>query len=284
MEFKSAKCPSCFGELQVPDNKDFVICMYCGTNIKVRDSIKIVYDANLPNWFKIANSARDSGQYEEAYEYYNKILEIDSDNSDAWFGKGIAAGYMSTLYNIRINEMMTCFKNSIASSTDDRKELLNQKIVDYIDSVVSRMHPLVRKHCVEFISAKESWYNYISQCKIMLNSLEYCHELLPDKINIMKKIIFLCNDNIRGIGDYGQGNEENKFLFRQISNEYKQELQKKLSDFDSKIKEIDLNHKTQLENSREKRELRDKQNKQLLIAIGVVLIIFMIILILSNKL
>ena len=41
MKFISAKCPSCNGELQVPDDKDFVMCMYCGTNIKVRDVIKV---------------------------------------------------------------------------------------------------------------------------------------------------------------------------------------------------------------------------------------------------
>ena len=41
MKFIPAKCPSCNGELQVPDDKDFVLCMYCGVNVKVREAIKI---------------------------------------------------------------------------------------------------------------------------------------------------------------------------------------------------------------------------------------------------
>lgn len=41
MKFVPAKCPSCNGELQVPDDKDFVICMYCGVNVKVREAIKV---------------------------------------------------------------------------------------------------------------------------------------------------------------------------------------------------------------------------------------------------
>jgi len=37
MKFISAKCPSCNGDLQVPDNRDFVHCMYCGTTVKIRE-------------------------------------------------------------------------------------------------------------------------------------------------------------------------------------------------------------------------------------------------------
>ena len=193
MEFKPAKCPSCFGELQVPDNKDFVICMYCGANVKVRDSIKIVYDANVPNWFKIAYNALDAGNYEEAYEYFNKILEIDSNFSAAWSGKAMATGAMTTLNNNRINEMINYFKNSINSETDEKSK---QNIVDYIDTILTKFQYNAKKHCMEYISNMDYWNIYVNQCKILLNALDYCHNLLPLDKKVMKNIIFLCNDNI----------------------------------------------------------------------------------------
>lgn len=41
MKFIPAKCPSCSGDLQIPDDRDFVKCMYCGGDIKVREVICI---------------------------------------------------------------------------------------------------------------------------------------------------------------------------------------------------------------------------------------------------
>lgn len=41
MSFKAAKCPSCQGALQVPDDMDSVKCMYCGVNVMVRQAIQL---------------------------------------------------------------------------------------------------------------------------------------------------------------------------------------------------------------------------------------------------
>ena len=54
MKFIPAKCPTCQGELQVPDDKDFIICMYCGVNVKVRDALKLSLDKNIPNLLELA--------------------------------------------------------------------------------------------------------------------------------------------------------------------------------------------------------------------------------------
>ena len=42
MKFIPAKCPFCQGELQIPDDKEHIICMYCGKNINVNEVIKKV--------------------------------------------------------------------------------------------------------------------------------------------------------------------------------------------------------------------------------------------------
>lgn len=41
MNFKSANCPSCGGNLQLPDNLNTVKCMYCGVDIVVQDAIRL---------------------------------------------------------------------------------------------------------------------------------------------------------------------------------------------------------------------------------------------------
>ncbi|MCI0448441.1 MAG: hypothetical protein L0Y79_01495, partial [Chlorobi bacterium] len=122
MAFRAAKCPNCGGDLQVPDNKDVVKCMYCGHDIIVREAIKLVIGSDVGNLMKLANAALASGNNKEAYDYYTKVLETDSNNSDAWFGKASAAGWMSTLANDRIPEMITCLGHAIECESQENKE------------------------------------------------------------------------------------------------------------------------------------------------------------------
>jgi DNA-directed RNA polymerase subunit RPC12/RpoP len=66
MEFKPAKCPNCSGDLQLPDNMKKVKCMYCGTDIIVKEAIKLaVIQINPENILKLADVALESGNYEE---------------------------------------------------------------------------------------------------------------------------------------------------------------------------------------------------------------------------
>lgn len=40
MEFITGKCPKCSGELQIPENRDSIICMYCGEEIDTKQAIE----------------------------------------------------------------------------------------------------------------------------------------------------------------------------------------------------------------------------------------------------
>ena len=41
MTFKAARCPTCGGDLQVPDDRTSVKCMYCGGEVIVREAIRL---------------------------------------------------------------------------------------------------------------------------------------------------------------------------------------------------------------------------------------------------
>ncbi len=73
MSFVAAKCPSCGGDIQVPQNHDVVKCMYCGVDVVVREAIKLIA-GDVNNLMELANVAKDSENYEEAYIYYGKAL------------------------------------------------------------------------------------------------------------------------------------------------------------------------------------------------------------------
>jgi len=90
MKFVPAKCPSCSGDLQIPDDREFVKCMYCSSDIKVREVLNVRYDVNIPNLLKLGYSLIEAGDINRAIDTFNKILENNSENYEAWLGLGNA--------------------------------------------------------------------------------------------------------------------------------------------------------------------------------------------------
>lgn len=60
------------------------------------------------NLDKLAETAYQAGNHEQAYEYYTKILEDDPENTTAWLRKGICAGWLSEPEEPRFEEMHAC--------------------------------------------------------------------------------------------------------------------------------------------------------------------------------
>ena len=85
MKFIPAKCPSCNGELQVPEDKDYVICMYCGVNVKVRDAIKV---KSVP-----PISLKPNKKFKEGVERKDKTQQ----KMYTWMGYNIAICFFSFL-------------------------------------------------------------------------------------------------------------------------------------------------------------------------------------------
>lgn len=79
----------------MPDDKNQVMCMYCGFNIIVREAIT-ASEANVENLLRLAARAESTGNYHEAYVYFTRSLEFDSSNYRALIGKGINSAFRPT--------------------------------------------------------------------------------------------------------------------------------------------------------------------------------------------
>ncbi len=197
MEFKAAKCPNCNGDLQVPDDKDVVKCMYCGNDIFVREAIKLVIGVDVSNLIYLANAALEAGNSEEAYSYFTKILESNGKNADAWFGKGVAAGYMSTLAKSRIDEMISNIEKSIEYSDIDNKIKFREMAANSITTICSAYYETATNHYNEFSELENSFTEYVYRCLELINSLEKAYEIKKNKITL-DWILYICNTKIFG--------------------------------------------------------------------------------------
>jgi len=90
MSLISLNCPACSASLQVPDQLDVAHCMYCGSQIlveKLRDNDSRELIQRLLDLSGLALKVRN---FEEALQYSNRILEMNSANIDAWLNKALA--------------------------------------------------------------------------------------------------------------------------------------------------------------------------------------------------
>ena len=123
MTFKPAKCPNCAGDIQVPEDRDTAKCMFCGSDIIVREAIRLAGGINIENLLAFAKHSEELGDFSKALEYYDKILESDVKNVPAWIGKGL----------VSLNhpgQLKTCIENAINYSND--KEDLTIKIINML--------------------------------------------------------------------------------------------------------------------------------------------------------
>ena len=131
MEFRDAKCPNCGGALQLPDNLKTAKCIYCGTDITVRDAINAA-GPSAENLLKRALFAAEANNLEEAYDYYTRVLEYDPQNYVAQLGKAEMAGRLSTKSRFREEELIRGAEEAVAVAPDDKKESVRRQAAEMI--------------------------------------------------------------------------------------------------------------------------------------------------------
>lgn len=152
MSFKAAKCPNCAGDIQVPDDKYSAKCMYCGSDIVVREAIQAAAGGvNIKNLLMLAKDAEKSGNNEEAYQFYSTILEHDSKLIEAILGRAINSLFFSSGPNTFAN-----FKDIINKLISGELEGVDLKIAikNKLYDVISAIYP--EKALLELVDAKNT--------------------------------------------------------------------------------------------------------------------------------
>ncbi len=76
------KCKMCGGALEINGNETVATCEYCGTKQTVPKDV----DENLQNLFNRANTLRIKSEFDKAERLYEKIIQADTTQSEAYWG------------------------------------------------------------------------------------------------------------------------------------------------------------------------------------------------------
>lgn len=128
------------------------VCQGCGTKYTVEEAkgmmvevegdapavsapVATVDNQQLENILVLANNAYEADNKKEAENYCNRAIELDARCYKAWFLKGKAAGWQSTIENLRIEEAAYAFCKAIDFAPQDEKEKLKNQAVDELKSL-----------------------------------------------------------------------------------------------------------------------------------------------------
>ncbi|HEV7684876.1 MAG TPA: CFI-box-CTERM domain-containing protein [Pyrinomonadaceae bacterium] len=239
MTFKAANCPSCSGDLQVPDDRDVVKCMYCGENVIVREAIQAAAGGNTKNWLILAKAASQAGNHPEAYEYYMRVLEVDASNSEAWAGKAEAAGSLSTLSSFRLPEMLTGFQKAIDHADPEKQTEVKHAAATKITLIIRGYFDSALAHLRDSDAIDKAWAEYLDRCEAMLAGLDSALSYWPDNPVILDYLIFICRDNIEGVAYLDKsGPNEPVRRVKYITPQYQSKLISKLNVYEAKKRQL----------------------------------------------
>ena len=191
MELKPAICPFCGADLRLPEDKKVLKCMYCGRDVIVHDAIEKAVSPTVENLLTIANSAKNSGNNKEAYDYFTKVLELNPTHYIAWFGKGESAGWLSTIADSRLPEMITGIENAVKFCPEPQRLEIKTKGAEVINNVACAYFNLNLRNMLEYGRVSNVSANFYERCYNIYKAMEIAHSYCPTNTKVIDNIIDL---------------------------------------------------------------------------------------------
>ena len=194
---KRLTCEICGSTDLIKEDGAFV-CQACGCKYSVEEAKKLILEVdgtvdikgtvqidktdNIKQYLRMAWDAKKGKNYEECEKYANKVLEIDSNNSEASLLKGSAMAWQSSLSNIRIQESNVAWKNAITNADDASIPSIAKEIKStYVDVVVALFSSYLRRLAVSTnpndLSGPLSMTLNTLQMQYVLNMMQYEKEV-----------------------------------------------------------------------------------------------------------
>lgn len=124
----------------------------------------------LENILVLATNAYEADNKKEAENYCNRAIEIDAMCHEAWFLKGKAVGWQSTVDNLRIEEAAHSFCKAIDCAPEEEKEDFKEQAVQELKSLGVALISL-RKNRFSSSPDDAELRGFTSDRKVLIDSL-----------------------------------------------------------------------------------------------------------------
>ncbi len=154
---KKIVCELCEGTDFVKDGGMFV-CQGCGTKYTAEEARGMMREVEgaapvsngtpvtsvpvgnpnqqqIENILILASTAYEASNLQEAENYCNKAIELDATSYKAWFLKGKAVGWSSTIEKLRIEEAAHSFCKAIDFAPEDERDSIKDEAIEEIQKL-----------------------------------------------------------------------------------------------------------------------------------------------------
>lgn len=175
-------CELCGSNDFTKDDDGFFVCDYCRTKytpeqaqkMLVEGTVRVDRSDDADKYLKLAQAALDHANISEASSYANRVLEIDTENSRAWFIKGEAALQSSELGQTNHSEMTGAFEKAISFASDQNQ--VRQQAAEAIVRVVQSVQNRSRAELARDPSSDVCWESHVKRTEDSIKVLFEAHE------------------------------------------------------------------------------------------------------------
>ena len=196
MKFVAAKCPACGANIDVDKTSESTVCEFCNTRIIVEEAVekhRVEID-NLPkaeNFFTLGNRAYKNKDYDEAYDYYTKGLELSPNNELAIFRRGLSKVFKQSYPDINIRPAINSFNNVIEML---RKKKASSKRINEFISEMNFFLATIELDAMNYYKPGVLSYNaletYIDFLYNILTKLETLLDMVEDDDKLRSDILY----------------------------------------------------------------------------------------------
>ena len=193
-------CPSCGAVANLTAEQNQINCTYCGSVVSRQEAeaqLNEVKTSKFAGTLMIAETAQEGGSYEEALNYYNKVIEQEPSFADAWLNKGICMVSTSKIGNLKIPEAISSWKAAIKFAKNP--EAMKKRVALEINNVVARFYPRLEQHYLEFHSLSDALSEHYDRFVLLESALSLALTLNPANATVAKNGIDLCDEFVASI-------------------------------------------------------------------------------------
>lgn len=201
---KRLTCEMC-GSTDLMKQDGVFVCQSCGTKYSVEEAKKMMVEGTVEvtgtvrvddsavkkeqinNYLEMAKTALDGEDIEGVVSYCDRILEIDRDNYEAWILKAKAAGWGSTLKDIKVPQALTAAKRAVNLAPDSQKYEVASEVYYAIKAQVVGLLVIAQRMpgtsgCEYILKVMQQWQSvlvgipYLSK-NLMEKEIKDCQQL-----------------------------------------------------------------------------------------------------------
>lgn len=201
---KQLTCEMC-GSTDLMKQDGVFVCQSCGCKYSVEEARKMMVEGTVEvtgtvrvddsavkkeqinNYLEMAKTALDGEDIEGVVSYCDRILEIDRDNYEAWILKAKAAGWGSTLKDIKVPQALTAAKRAVNLAPDFQKYEVASDVYYAIKAQVVGLLVIAQRMpgtsgCEYILKVMQQWQSvlvgipYLSK-NLMENEIKDCQQL-----------------------------------------------------------------------------------------------------------